>query len=337
MNPSPLERPGLLRRCLSYWFRLEDFKMPHWEVMLLRVFLALLIWDTHTGWIGFWNQPSAALHAILHNAFGADITYATQPHPNGFATWFDLTFLSNDAVEGPLRLLTAISLVLYAIGVASEWSLAIPTLFGLAAATLNNSQGSIGHTAQGLHLVLLMLWLSGIYSRIRGHSQSWVWGSLDHGRREMSWARQGLAAAYVVSAITKVVNSHGLWFANAQYFSLHLLKNNGMEYHDRLDPSALKMDWLPQVLMEHPLACQFLFGIALPLELFAFLGLRNRRAAALFGIGLIAFHETVTLLTNLSFILNKALLLALFINPIWWICAGIRRAKGEKATIGEQF
>ena len=329
MSTPPADRPSFIQRTLSFWFRKEDFKMPAWEVVLLRVFLALLVWDTHTGWIGFWTQPMQALHAILHNGFAADITYTAQPHPNGIAMWFDLTFLSNDSIEGTLRALTAISLLLYAIGIASEWSLAIPTLFGLAAATLNNSQGSIGHTAQGLHLVLLMLWLAGIYQRITARSKSWLWGGLDHGRIEMNWARQGLAAAYVVSAITKVVNSQGLWFANAQYFSLHLLKNNGMEYHDRLEPAALKMDWLPAVLMDHPLACQFLFGIALPLELLAFLGLQNRRAAALFWILLICFHETVTLLTNLSFILNKALLLALFINPIWWLVAGFQRAKSR--------
>jgi len=332
MNTAPSDRPGFLKRSLSYWFRKEDFAMPDWEVVLLRVFLALLVWDTHTGWIAFWTQPMQALHAILYNAFDADITYTTQPHPNGIAMWFDLTFLSNDSVEGPLRALTALSLVLFACGIAAEWSLAIPTLFGIAAATLNNSQGSIGHTAQGLHLVLLVLWLAGIYQRLTGRSKSWLWGGLGQGRMGMNWARQGLAAAYVVSAITKVINSQGLWFANAQYFSLHLLKNNGMEYHDRLDPAALKMDWLPAVLMEHPLACQFLFGIALPLELLAFLGLQNRRAAALFGIGLICFHETVTLLTNLSFILNKALLLALFVSPIWWLLVGWRSPKDAGST-----
>jgi hypothetical protein len=129
----------------------------------------------------------------------------------------------------------------------------------------------------------------------------------------------------VVSAVSKVWLSKGTWFISAQYFPLHLVKNNEMEYYDTLNPEVLKLDRLPQVLMDHPLVSQFFFGIALPLELFAFLALLNRRIAAVFGTGLIVFHESVTQLTHLSFIFNKLLLLFLFVSPFWWIARCLAR------------
>ena len=70
----------------------------------------------------------------------------------------------------------------------------------------------------------------------------------------------------------------------------------------------------------------FFFGLALPLELFAFLGLRNRRIALVFGLGLIAFHESVSVLTHLAFIFNKLLLLFLFVSPQWWLARLFKRS-----------
>jgi hypothetical protein len=104
-----------------------------------------------------------------------------------------------------------------------------------------------------------------------------------------------------------------------------------MEYYEQLNPAALKLSWLPQMMMDHPWLSAGLFSVALPLELFAFWGLYNRRSAAVFGIGLIGFHQSVSILMNLSFIYNKALLLVFFVAPWYWIvrCFG----KGESKPI----
>jgi hypothetical protein len=202
--------------------------------------------------------------------------------------------------------------------------LLIPLVFSIGAATLNNSQGSIGHTAQGLHLMLLVVWCAGIWGwllRLRGRQPA---ERLWQANMEIDWARQALIATYVVSAITKLINSKGMWFLDAKFFPIHLLKNTEMRYYNVLDPAAREMNWLPELMLNHPLWCQILFGLALPLELLAFLALRNRAIAAVFGLSLVAFHETVTQLTYLSFIFNKALLLVFLVGPWWWLARLLR-------------
>ncbi len=320
-------RPAFFQRLLRSLWRLEPFHMPRWEVFLVRLLFALLVWDTQTGWISYWKEPARAVRAMVENAGTFDIRWDSQPHPNGLAYFFNFTFLSNDAVEKPLRYAMGASLILYVAGVPGAFSLAIPLFMCIGSSTLANSQGSVGHTAQGLHLALLAVWLAALWAFIQKRRGR----SLKHGytsrELEIDWARQALAATYVVSAITKLILSKGLWFIDAKYFPLHVLKNNEMQYYDLLDPAARRLDWLPEAMLQHPHWCQFLFGIALPLELFAFIALRNRRAAALFGLGLIAFHESVTQLTHLAFIFNKLLLLILFVAPWFWVVWLGKKAK----------
>jgi len=320
-------QPPLWRRIGTSLWRLEPIRHSRWEVVLIRLLFAAIVWDTQSGWVAYWTQPTAAVRAMVQNPKHFDIRHDSQPHPNGLAHFFDFTPLADDRIEKPLRYAMGASLVLYVLGVPALFSLAIPLFFSIGDATLNNSQGSIGHTAQGLHLALLAAWLAGLYAFIQRRRGRALKHGCSSGELEIDWARQALAATYVVSAISKLIISKGLWFVDAKYFALHVLKNNEMQYYNLVDPAARKLHWLPEVMLQHPHWCQFLFGIALPLELFAFIALRNRRAAALFGVTLIAFHESVTQLTQLSFIFNKMLLLVLFVAPWWWLARWLRSSK----------
>ncbi len=319
-----------LRSLCRGWLRLEPVRHAGWEIAVMRLVFAMLVWDVHSGWINYWRQPWQAVLQMALPSRWNDVPYASQPHPNGLGMWLDFSCMAGNATEPWLLMAAGVSLLLYVIGIPAAFSLAVPLLTGIGTATLINSQGAIGHIAQGLHLCLLMVWLAGVWALVCKKRGRPLPCEFNAGQLEMDWARQGLAASYVVSAITKLVESKGRWFIEARYFPLGLVKNNDMQYYDTLDASARGLDWLPQFLMEHPLMCQFLFGIALPLELFVFLGLRNRGLAAWFGIGLIGFHETVTQLTHLSFIFNKLLLLILFVNPLWWLSKGAGRLAGTK-------
>jgi hypothetical protein len=314
-------------------FRYAPIRHTRWELTLLRIILGLLVWDTYSGWIGTWTQPLTALEALLKNPWSWDMTYQTQHHPNGLAAWFDLTWLARDTIELPLRITSIASLIAYMAGVPAAYSLALPLVFGVLCTTLSNSQGAIGHTAQVLHLVLLFVWLGGIWSELCRWRGKALPQGLSAGQWQADLARQAVAATYVVSAITKLRLSGGDWFSGAQYLALHVTKNNDMQYYDTLDPAALRLDWLPQVMMQHPTLCQVLFGIGLPLELSACLGLLNRRIAALIGLSLFIFHGTVTELMQLSFIFNKVLLLAFFIAPWWWVKRGGDALASRRKTI----
>lgn len=302
-----------------FFFAHEPIRSPRWEIFIMRFVLVMLVWDMHSGWATQWTNPVKALQLAIENPWHWDIVEKTQPHPNGLGYFIDFSFLSNDAIERPLRALTALSLILYLIGLPGVFTLLIPLFFNIGISTLKNSQGAIGHTSQAVYLSLVSVWAA----------SAWAWWckrkgrGLPHdftvGQLEADWVRQALAAAYVVSAISKILFSKGAWIASTRFLPLHIVKNCDMEYYEQLNPAALKLSWLPQMMMDHQWLSAAVFGIALPLELFAFWGLYNRRSAAFFGFGLICFHQSVSILMNLSFIYNKMLLLAFFVAPWYWI------------------
>jgi hypothetical protein len=284
---------------IAEWWRYEPIRHAKWEVLLLRLGLVWVVWITLQG----------------------NSNFNTQPHPNGIARWMDLTFLSDDTLESWLRPAAWASLAIYVVGVPAALSLLLPLLLSIGMFTLKNSQGAIGHGFQVAHLGLLAAWLAGVWHWMALWRKQALPNDFTAGQLELDWARQALAAGYVVSAITKLIQSGGLWFRDAHYFALHIIKSRDMKYYGTLDESLLKMEWLPDFMMQHPLQSQLFFGLALPLELLAFAGCRNRRLGLLFGLGLIAFHLTVKQLTELNFIHNMQLLMILMVNPLWWVAA----------------
>ncbi len=294
------------------WLRFEPIRHAPWEVFLLRLGLAWIAWM----------------------AFDEDCRFPTQPHPNGIAWWVDLTFLADDAVGEPLRVAARCCLAAWVLGVPAAVSLLLPVFLGIGMFTLKNSQGAIGHSFQVVHVGLLAAWLAGVWGlvcRWRGRERPWGFTA---GQLELDWARQALAAGYVVSALTKLIESGGLWFRDSHYFALHLVKNLDMKFYGTLEEGARRLEWLPETMMAHPALSQLFFGLALPLELLAFLGCRNRRLALAFGAGLLLFHWSVKQLTELDFVYNTHMLWVLMVNPLWWLtAAGARLA--DRADAGK--
>lgn len=314
-----------MKAFLASLWKKELIAHDRWELVIMRIMLALLLWDTQSAWVGELWDPVAMVKAMVERPFIWDYPWATQAHPNGIATWFDLTWLANDPVEKTFRALMAGSLIAYIFGVAGAWSLFVPTVFSILSGTLANSQGSIGHTAQAMHQVMLGIWVASVWCevlRMRGRP---LWRGFTRGQVEAEVGRQVLVAGYVVSAVSKLIESHAQWFVEAKYLPLHMLKNNDSKYYQMLDENFLKLDWLSNLMLEHPLLCQLMFGIGLPLELFAFIALRNRKLAAIFGVTLYLFHWSVMQLMSLFFVFNMALLVAFLVCPWWWIAKWIKR------------
>ncbi|MBL9117230.1 MAG: hypothetical protein JNJ83_19645 [Verrucomicrobiaceae bacterium] len=308
-----------MKRLLDVLWRWEPMAHSRWELVFMRVMVALLIWDTHSAWVNQLWDPVAVIKAMAERPFAWDIPFTAQPHPNGLAMWMDVTWVSTAAVEQTLRALTFVSLIAYVAGVSAAWSLAIPVWFGILAGTLSNSQGAIGHMTQGLHQVTLGIWMASVWWALRSRKGLPLWRGFNRGQCEAEVGRQVLIGGYVVSAVSKLIESKALWFVNARYVPLHMLKNNEMKYAQSLDPAFLQMEGLSRLMLDHPVICQLLFGVGLPLELFAFVGLRNRKLAVIIGALLIFFHWSVMQLMSLFFFFNITLLLTFLVCPWWWL------------------
>jgi hypothetical protein len=296
---------------MKAWLQRLPFQESSATLFLLRLVVVLLVWDTHSAWMAHLDSPWMALVAAAKQPFTFDLVYSSQPSPNGMASWFDLTWLSLDAVERPLRLAALVSLLCYLAGLPAWLTLLLPTWFGILTGTLANSQGSIGHIVQVLHVTLLCLWLADLWRLLKR-------GTMDRlaaGRLQAHVGRQAIAAGYVVSALTKLYETGGNWIANARYAPVQMVKNNDMKFYQDLDPSFQQLNGLAQTLMDYPVVCQIVFGLALPLELFAFMGCRNQRLAWIIGLGLILLHLGILQMMSLFFPFNMGLLLAFFVIP----------------------
>ncbi|HSI64015.1 MAG TPA: hypothetical protein VLE43_12880 [Candidatus Saccharimonadia bacterium] len=343
------------RRAWEWLFALEPMRHAWWETTIMRGIIAWAAW--------------------FSLAFPAQWT--GQPHPHGLAVWgVDFSWLGDPALAPKLHLMVNVCLVLYVfcipewvallkrgtgwvrqrapvvwvmvwliwvvfwlIGLFPQVLTLLPVLVcSIGHGVLGNSQGAIGHSTQILTVALLAQWLAYAWACLQPRTR---W-SMPHGfnssQLAADWGRQAVAAGYVVSAISKLIASGGDWISDTPYFGLQVVKSNGMGFYDYLAPRTEGWGvWLGQWLVDHPFVTAVVLTAALPLELFAFLALNNRRIALFFGVALYLFHSTVTEVMQLGFLYHRMLLFALFINPVWWVVQGLRRLIKQKGESRNQM
>lgn len=303
-------KDSLWKRIWRFWFAYERIHHAPWETLLMRLGVAVLTWITI-------KDPALA---------------AGQPKPHGFAQWVDLSWVASADTMGWVTPLMGVLLVLYVIGIAVPVVLLPVIWVSIAQGTLPNSQGGIGHTTQIITLVLIAQWLASVWYIRRTMRQSQLQEHYNGAQLMADWARQMVAATYVASAVTKLWESGGTWIKDAPYFGLQIAKSTDMGYYNYLQKPD-NAEWMGQYFIDNPTMAQIVIGAGLPLELFAFLALLNRRITLVYGLVLILFHSTVSELMNLGFVYNKWLLLFLFVNPVWWIIAAVMKMRGRKLDL----
>ncbi|MEZ0388658.1 MAG: hypothetical protein ACAI34_16415 [Verrucomicrobium sp.] len=285
-----------------FWFSFEPMRHAKWEAWLMRLGVALITAPTVCGASRFTSLPT----------------------PHGMGAWgWDFTWVGNDAFMHQWMIpVLGISLLLYVAGLLPVVTLIPALVVSIAHGVVGNSQGAIGHTTQIVSVTLLAAWMAAVWGHVCALRKQRLPHDFNAGQLGLDWARQSVMATYVVSAITKLYESGGNWLADTPYFGLQIAKSTDMAYYTHLVP-ADNAAWLAQYFVDHPLVAQFALGFGLPLELFAFTALLNRRIALVYGALLYLFHQTVTEVMNLGFLYHKGLLLVLFINPVWWGVQGV--------------
>jgi len=147
---------------------------------------------------------------------------------------------------------------------------------------------------------------------------------------------QMLCAGYVVSAISKWINSGGGWFPGARWvaqipnIAAQFTKNEAQAYYDTLKPPANQINqWSIDFVTEHPNVAMMVFGAGFYLEFLSFLTLLNRRLALVYGIALFAMHSMISEIMRLNFVYFKLILLLFFINLPFWVIYFINRKNDQ--------
>ncbi len=309
MSDAPAStRPALWRRAASWLFRREPFEVRAWEGFVMRLLFAVL---------------------VLRESFPPFLKFTTQPKPNGLAHWFDFTFLGDPSTCHALWVGWNVALVLYVLGLAMPLTLGYLVFCSVSYGTLGNSQGWVGHTFQGVTLVIVAQWFASLWSLVRCGWKRLLFSPERAVRLEVYWTQQMLVAAYTVSAVSKLIGSRGRWMWETPLFGLQIRKSTEQDYYNSLTGSLTENQGLAQALIDHPWLARLVISPALPLELCFCLALLNRRIAAVYGLLIIFFHTMVTEMMRLGFAYNKQMLFIFFCNAPFWIVVLVRRFKPE--------
>jgi hypothetical protein len=275
-----------------------------WEWLVMRLgFAGLLMWHFRD-----WHP----------------FEFDAQPSPVGLARILPLTWLHTPGMFEFMFGLGAVCCVVYVSGFALRWVLPVLALAHTLIWTYYNSQGAQHH---GFQLVSLVLWVQVAVVWWKRHAPSeeiraWLW----------YYVRGIVLFSYVASALSKIINSRGLWLWNSKYLPIELVKSHRLSYYKELDPALAGDPSMAVWLQAHPFVTQFLFGIGFFIEFFAWLGLRDRTWSAIVGAAIIVMHFNIAWLMRLNFD-NHVWLCAIFLLniPGWLFLSTSRLAKSRPA------
>jgi hypothetical protein len=281
--------------------------VPHssWEMAFMRVAFAAMAWQ---------SVPSFYYPATLS-------------HPNGLASFLDLTFLLNAEVLGTLRGLLAVAVVFYAAGFLMFLSLTYITFLLSACGSFENSQGAINHTLQPLALVALAQWgVAGYFlvcDRAVHKRPFFPIATAETHRRLVHAAKVALVSCYVTSAITKLERSEGEWLQRTPNLAVAIAKTNTKSYLNIQEPADHLAKAVPQFIIDHPNITRVFFGFGFALELFSFLALLGRWPAILIGVSLVLMHDMIARVMDLHFAIFERLALIFLVNAPWLVALAL--------------
>ena len=241
--------------------------------------------------------------------------------PNGLAHFVDLHFLLDPAIYAIGRYLLWAALILYVLRIG--WSIALPymTAFSIAVGSVNNSHGAISHYMQIVSLVLCAQTAAHFYSLLRrnrpGDRSA---AAVERERRVIEWSQQAIVATYLVSALTKLIRTSGMWFFQSPLIALQIIKTNDQDRYDHFGAAGYEnapaiADWIVQ----HPLITGMVLSTGLLLELVAPIALFGRRFALGYGLSLLLFHASVHRVMKLHFLYNEYLIWIYLVNVPFWL------------------
>jgi hypothetical protein len=256
---------------------------------------------------------------VIASTLSLQVPFHDQPHPVGLAHFFDLTWLSDPQKLSAYRTLLYLLLLVYASG----WFL--PIVLPLLAVgyslmfTLYNSQGYTHHGYQIISLTLLVQAVTVVYYSVLKGLRLQAPDALLN-----SWllvqSQVVVTGTYLVSFLTKLFATGGMWFWNAHYIALDMIKTQRQHYFSRFNPADLGDPPEAIWLLENPWLARGLFASGVILEAMAFFALASRRVGFVIGVGLILLHRSVSMLMGLRF-QNNEMLSAIFLIGIPYFMA----------------
>lgn len=301
------------------WFAWQPPTIGSTEAMLLRLAMALVIW--------FW-------------CLKVDPSFTRQPHPNGVAEHFNLTFLADADTWHILKIVAGFALVAYVAGLLVPLSLGYVLGILILYGTLRNSQGNIHHGYQAFTTVLLAQWVAYLIVAIREDRKAWLslFRNVGAHSKAYFYSQQAVVAGYVCAGIAKIGKGKPSWSLGwhwvdqLPHMSVHVTRNGIQHFYSEADGRALMEhgERVGRMLTEHPTLTKLAIAPGLYLELLIVFALCNRRMAIWIGLSLLIMHWLIAYIMQLRFPLNEFVIALFFVNVTFLLVAAADKLSGGR-------
>jgi len=246
----------------------------------------------------------------------ANINHELVPYPVGIFTFINGSFLAS---AHTVMVFFVCAIVLALLYIFEKWMTAT-TFFMFALSlvlfTLEESSGIFNR-----HSLYTAIFLSQAFAYYRNKP------ALSEER--IQFPVQLIAGGYFLAAISKIRQSGFGWFTEAPLASIQMIKGYSYAYFNTGDVKQFEKGMKhANFILEHKLLAQSLLAVSLFLELFAWVSLKNKTTAFIYGLLLTAMHIGIWYFMNILIGSIFYPMIIFMVNPLYLMYAGLQRLVG---------
>ncbi|MDX2001056.1 MAG: hypothetical protein SFW35_01370 [Chitinophagales bacterium] len=253
--------------------------------------------------------------AIIWLAFvlSSFFTYQNQPFSAGICQLFDCSFISREIPFWLLVVLFSGIAILYILEKEMLITTLLMGIFMLICFSLEESNGIL---SRGLFTAVFFAQ----FFAYAFHRLNWI-RNIEHYRLQFS--AQIVAAAYFLSALSKLSTSGFHWPSDGYRMAIQILKSFNYNYFDWGNVAYLSRGTsYANFILEHSMLVTISLSLALLLEFMVPIALFNRRVIFFFGLALLIMHIGIQLLMSIMIWPIVLPMILIFINPFYLLVNG---------------
>jgi hypothetical protein len=271
----------------------------------------------------FWHEYTTAewmctkilvAYYWLHVIMEASVDHERIPYPSGIFSIINGSFLLSEYTVVIFFILGLILVILY---LAERW-MAVTTLcmflLSLFLFSLEESSGVLNRS--GLYTMIFLAQAIAYYRNAPGLS-----------RERVQFPIQIIAAGYILAGISKLQNSGLHWITDSPLMSIQVLKGYTYAYFNTGNLKDLQQGIKnADFILAHKYIVETLCASSLFLELFAWLAVRNKATAFVYGLMLFAMHMGILYFMNVLIVSIYYPMLIFMINPLYLFYVAANKA-----------